>query len=230
MPIKGILNTAHALSFYTRRQEVTANNLANASSDGFKADRVFGHAVQGSEFPVPVQDTDLQQGAFRETSRPLDVAVDGPGFLVVGTPQGERLTRGGSLTLDAAGRLADGSGDLVLGVEGPILVGDGSRLEIHADGEVVVDGAHAGRLRLVQPEQPGQLLKEGHGRYRAGGPLAAVGEGTHVRQGAVEDANVDPLLSMVDLVTIQRAFAANMDALKAMDGVLGTITNDVGRV
>lgn len=229
MPLKGILDTAHALSFYTRRQEVTANNLANASTDGFKADRVFGHAVKGSAFPVPVQDTDLRQGAFRDTSRPLDAALDGPGFFVVDTPDGERLTRGGSFSLDAAGRLTDGTGNLVLGTEGPLLV-QGGVVEIQGDGEVVVDGANAGRLRIVEPEQPGQLLKQGHGLFAPGGPLRPADDGTHVRQGAVEDANVDPLLSMVDLVTIQRAFAANMDALKAMDGVLGTITNDVGRI
>lgn len=229
MPLKGILNTAHALSFYTRRQEVTANNLANAGSDGFKADRVLGHAIGGSPYPVPVQDTDLRQGAFRETSRPLDLALDGPGFFVVSTPRGERLTRGGSFSLDAAGRLTDGAGDLVQGVEGPLLV-QGGRVEIQGDGQVTVDGALAGRLRIVEPEQPGRLLKEGLGRYVPEGPLRAAGTGTSLRQGAVEDANVEPLLTMVDLVTIQRAFAANMDALKAMDGVLGTITNEVGKV
>lgn len=229
MPIKGILNTAHALSFYTRRQEVQANNLANAATDGFKADRVFGHATRGSAFPVPVQDTDLQQGAFRDTARPLDLALKGGGFFVVGTPEGERLTRGGSFTLDAAGRLTDGSGNLVLGTEGPLLL-QGGTVVIQGDGEVTVDGAHAGRLRIVEPEQPGQLLKEGLGRFAPGGPLRPAGEGTSVRQGAIEDANVDPLLAMVDLVTIQRAFTANMDALKAMDGVLGSITNEVGKV
>jgi flagellar basal-body rod protein FlgG len=229
MPLQGILNTAHALSFYMRRQEVQANNLANASSDGFKADRVLGHATNGSTWPVPVQDVDLQQGAFRDTARPLDLALDGPGFFVVATDRGERLTRGGSFHLDAVGRLTDGSGNLVLGTEGPLLV-QGGNVEIHADGEIVVDGAHAGRLRMVEPEQPGQLLKEGMGRFAPGGPLHAAAEGTHVRQGAVEDANLDPLLAMVDLVTIQRAFSANMDALKAMDGVLGSITNDVGKV
>jgi flagellar basal-body rod protein FlgF len=230
MPIKGILNTAHALSFYTRRQEVQANNLANASSDGFKADRVFAHATNGSPYPVPVQDVDMQQGAFRETARPLDISLDGPGFFVVDTPAGERLTRGGSFALDSAGRLTDGSGNLVLGTEdGPLLV-QGGTVEIHADGELTVDGAHAGRLRIVEPEQPGQLLKEGLGRFVAGGPLRAAGAETRVRQGAVEDANLDPTLAMVDLVTIQRAFSANMDALKAMDGVLGSITNDVGKV
>jgi flagellar basal body rod protein FlgG len=229
MPLKGILNTAHALSFYTRRQEVTANNLANASSDGFKADRVFAHALNGSTYPVPVQDVDMQQGAFRETARPLDVSLDGPGFFVVNTPGGERLTRGGSLALDLAGRLTDGSGNLVQGTEGPLLL-QGSKVEIHADGEVTVDGAHAGRLRIVEPEQPGQLLKEGLGRFVASGPVKEAGGQTHVRQGAIEDANLDPTLAMVDLVTIQRAFSANMDALKAMDGVLGSITNDVGKL
>lgn len=229
MPLKGILNTAHALSFYVRRQEVQANNLANAGSDGFKADRVLGHATGNSPFPVPVQATDLQQGAFRDTARPLDLALDGPGFFVVDTPRGERLTRGGSFALDAAGRLVDGSGDLVLGEEGPLLV-QGGQVEIHGDGEVVVDGAHAGRLRLVRPENDGQLLKEGLGRYAPNGALLPAEGAARVRQGAVEDANVDPLLAMVDLVTIQRAFAANMDALKAMDGVLGSITNEVGKV
>ena len=116
MPIQGILNTARSLSFYTRKQEVVANNLANANSDAFKADRIMARAYPGATFPVPVQTIDLQQGTFRETSRPLDVALSGPGFLVVHTADGDRLTRGGSLQLDPAGRLTDSHGDLVMEV------------------------------------------------------------------------------------------------------------------
>ena len=71
----------------------------------------------------------------------------------------------------------------------------------------------------------------GQGRFIAGGPTHEVDEGgTQVRQGAVEEANMDPLLSMIDLVTIQRAYATNIEALHAMDSVLGTITTEVGRV
>lgn len=230
MPLKGILDTARSLSYYARRQEVTANNLANANSDAFKADRVTARAVPGAQFPVPVQHTDLQQGTFRETGRPLDIALDGPGFFVVQTAQGERLTRGGSLKLDPAGRLTDAHGDLVLGDGGPVLI-QGGVVEVQGDGTVMVDGANAGRLRMVDPSDTSTLLKEGFGRYLSQGTLQQVEEGvTRVRQGAVEEANLDPLLSMVDLVAIQRAYTANVDALKAMDGVLGSIVNEVGKV
>jgi flagellar basal body rod protein FlgG len=230
MPLQGILNTARTLSFYARRQEVTANNLANASTDGFKADRVLAHRLGGSTSPVPVQETDLRQGTFRETGRSLDMGLEGDGYFVVSTPQGERLTRGGSFRLDPSGRLADSQGDLLLGDGGPV-VAQGSQIVVHGDGTVLVDGQAAGRLRVVSPDDPGQMLKEGFGRYAPGGEVHPVDEdATKVRQGAVEEANLDPLLSMVDLVTIQRAYAANVDALKAMDSVLGAVTNEVGKV
>ena len=227
MPIQGILNTARSLSFYTRKQEVVANNLANANSDAFKADRIMARAYPGATFPVPVQTIDLQQGTFRETSRTLDVALSGPGFLVVHTADGDRLTRGGSLQLDPAGRLTDSHGDLVMGTDGPLVL-QGTKVEIQGDGTVLVDDSAVGRLQVVNPQDPGKLLKSGFGRYEARGALqpadAAV---THVRQGAIEEANLDPLLSMVDLVTIQRSYAANIEAMHALDGVLGSVTNDV---
>ena len=93
MPLPGILNAAHGLSYYARLQEVTANNLANASTDAFKVDRMSGRMLDGQSYPVPVEHLDLTQGAFRQTGRSLDVAIDGPGFLVVKTPAGERLSR-----------------------------------------------------------------------------------------------------------------------------------------
>jgi len=230
MPIRGIVNTARSLSYYTRLQEVTANNLANVNSDAFKADRVTAHNLKGPAFPVPVEKIDLQQGSFRETGRPLDLSLDGPAFLTVATDKGERLTRGGSLRLDTNSRLTDAHGNLVLGDDGPIVI-QGTALEVQSDGTMVVDGTVAGRLRLVQPRESGTLVKEGAGRFVAQGPLDPIADGTtRVRQGAVEEPNFDPLLSMVDLVSIQRAYAANIDALKAMDSVLATVTGEVGKV
>jgi flagellar basal-body rod protein FlgG len=111
------------------------------------------------------------------------------------------------------------------------VVVQGGKVEVQGDGTVMVDGQSAGKLRIVSPDDPRQLLKEGFGRYAPGGEVHSVDEDTtHVRQGTVEDANLDSLLSMVDLVTIQRAYAANADALKAMDSVLGAITSQVGKV
>lgn len=231
MPIGGILNTAKSLGYYLRLQEVTANNLANANTEAFKADRLTAHHLPGGHYPVPVETTDLKQGTFTETGRPLDISLDGPGYFVIGTDRGERLSRGGSFTLDPAGRLTDSHGAPVLGVQGPILI-QGGAIEVRGDGTILVDGVEAGRLRVETVEDPRTLQKEGRGYYLPGGPTAPVADDsvTRVRHAAVEESNIDTINSMVDLVAIQRAYAANLDALRTMDGVLGTITNEVGKV
>lgn len=229
MPIPGILSTARSLSFYLKLQEVTANNLANANTEGFKADRLTAHALPGSTHAIPVEATDLQQGAVRDTGRPLDVALEGKGFLVVSTPNGERLHRGGSLRLDAAGRLTTADGDLVLGEDGPVVL-QGADIHIQGDGTVLADDTIAARLRIEDVKDPLALKKEGGNRYVAEAARPVEPGTVQVRQGAIEDANLDPVLSMVDLVAIQRAYSANIDALRALDSVLGTITNEVGKV
>jgi flagellar basal body rod protein FlgG len=230
MPLRGIVNTARSLSYALRLQEVTANNLANSRSDAFKADRVAAHAHAGSDAPVPVHWVDLEQGTMRDTGRALDVALDGPGFLVVRTARGERLTRGGSLQLDGESRLVDAHGDPLLGAEGRPIVLGGAEVEIGADGSIATDGRLAGRLLIATVADPTALLKEGAGRFVPAEPIqASTADDTRVRQGAVEDSNLDPLLSMVDLITIQRAFSANLEALRAMDSVLGVVTGQVGK-
>jgi flagellar basal-body rod protein FlgF len=186
--------------------------------------------LEGESYSVPVEYLDLGQGAFRQTGRTLDVALDGPGFLVVRTANGERLTRGGSLRLDSSGRLTDADGNPILGDKGPILPGIGT-VEIQADGVVLVDSAPLDHLRLETVADPATLRKEGTGRFLIpDGAKTVPADAVMVRQGSVEEPNGDPVLGMIDLVTIQRAYAANVDALKAMDGVLATVVKGVGRV
>jgi flagellar basal-body rod protein FlgF len=231
MSLDGITNTARSLSFYMRLSEVTANNVANVNTDAFKADRLTAARVPGSNAPVPVGATDLRTGAIRDTGRPLDVALEGDGFLVVGTAGGERLFRGGSLRLDASARLVDTHGDPVLGETGPLAL-NGGTIEVAADGSVSVDGVFVDRLRRVAVDDPLALRKEGAGRFvpTAAAPRPVGDAGARVRQGAIEDPNVDPVLAMVDMVSVQRAFAANVQALRALDAVLGTVTGEVGKV
>jgi flagellar basal body rod protein FlgG len=229
MTIRGIINVAHGLSYYTRLQEVTANNLANVSTDGFKVDRMTGVITPGTAYPVPVEQTDLAQGNLRSTGRELDVGLDGAGFLVVQTPNGERFTRGGALHLDPNGQLVDADGHAVLGTKGPIVL-PGTKIEFQADGTVLMDGSQVDQLRLENVSDPLKLRKEGAGRFLAGEKGVPVTEGLSLRQGFIEEPNSNAVSGMIDLVTIQRAYAANVDALKAMDGVLGTIAGDVGRV
>jgi len=226
----GILTAARTLSYYNRLQEVTANNLANANTAGFKADRLTAHRVADLDHPVPVEATDLSQGALRMTGRTLDLALEGPGFLVVETPRGERLTRGGSLRLDGASRLVDGDGLAVLGQQGPIVL-TGTDIQIRPDGTVLSDGAPVDQLRVVAPKEGVSLLKEAAGRFLPSDPEGLMDvESTRVRQAQLEEANLNSLTGMVSLVEIQRAYAANVTALRAMDGVLGSVTTDVARV
>lgn len=227
MTIPAIINTARTLSYYNAAQDVTANNLANSSSDGYKADRLTAHSSAGMPHPVPVQSLDLRQADLRDTARPLDIGLQGAGFTVVSTAAGDRLSRGGSLAVNAKGILTDRHGDPVLGVDGPINVA-GNKLVIQPDGTVLVDGAVAGQLRLVDVADPASLTKVGNGQFAASAPLVAATDVT-VHQGTVEESNVSPLLGTVDLIMIQRAYASSIDALKVMDGVLST-TTDIGRV
>lgn len=232
MGLDAIKSTARTLAYYTRLQALTANNLANSDTDGFKADIMSARQVGDATFPVPVTKTDLSQGSLQQTGRALDVALDGPGFLVLNTPQGQRLSRGGSLALDGANRLTDRHGNLVLGEKGAIqLPVRYAALEIRADGDVVVDGSTIDRLRVETVSDPSTLLKQGAGQYSTQSPTMAVDPATTlVRQGEVEGSNQDTLRGMVDMVTIQRAYAANVDSLKALDGVLDTVVNQVGKV
>lgn len=224
----GILTAARTLSYYNRRQEITANNLANVNTAGFKADRLVAHRPAQMDSPVPVEATDLSQGALRTTGRPLDLAIEGQGFLVVQAPGGERLTRGGNLRLDGNGQLVTSEGLSVLGEQGPIFLTGGS-IEIGTDGTVKSDGHMVDRLRVVTPDEGATMLKEGAGRFIVSGDTVAA-PAALVRQGQVEDANIDSIGGMVSLVDIQRAYTASVTALRTMDGVLGSVTTDVARV
>jgi flagellar basal-body rod protein FlgF len=232
MGLNAIRSTAQTLGYYTRLQALTANNLANSDTDGFKADTMSGRLIGDATFPVPVTKTDLSQGMLQQTGRALDLALDGPGFLVVGTGHGERLTRGGALALDGANRLSDRQGNLLLGENGPIQIPIRyASLEIQADGDVIVDGSRIDRLRMETVADQASLLKEGAGRFIASAPTLPVDSTTTVlRQGSIEDSNQNTLRGIVDLVTIQRAYGANVDSLKALDSVLGTVVNQVGKV
>ncbi|HEY8470463.1 MAG TPA: flagellar hook basal-body protein [Longimicrobiales bacterium] len=229
MNTEPLRRAAQALYYWERRQEVLANNLANAETDGFKGMRVFGRLVQDALL-APETATDFRQGTLTPTGGPLDLAIEGDGFFVVQTPAGERLSRGGALRLDEAGRLVDGAGRPLLGEDGPIVVPPGT-VQIDAGGTVRVDGTEVGRLRVERLPEGAEPQRDAGTLFVPGPVRVPVPEGErHVRQGFVERSNVDPLDSLVEMITVQRSYAAIERGIRVMDGVLERIANDIGRV
>ena len=225
----GIAAAASALRYYERRQEIVANNLANANTDGFKAERIFARLVSDSH-PAPDTATDVRRGTFKETGSALDVATDSDGFFVVSTAQGERLSRGGNLQLSPDGVLTDASGHALLGEKGMIRLGPG-QISIDHDGLIAVDGEAVDRLRM-ETVPPGTDLQHDAGTlFLPGATRQALGLGSRaVKQGFVEESNVNTVSTMVDMISVQRAYANAAKALTTLDGIRATISNDLGKV
>ncbi|GLC25387.1 flagellar hook-basal body protein [Roseisolibacter agri] len=231
-PVTGLTSAAASLRYWERRSEITANNLANASTDGFKAERVFARLLgaAGEELPVAQAATDMRGGTVRTTQNPLDVALQGDGFLVVDTPAGERFTRGGSLRLDAQHRLVDAGSRPVLGEKGPIVVPAGAQVVIGDDGTVSAGGRPIDRMRVERAGAGATLAHEGGTLFvpDAGRTSVAPAE-RRVQQGAIEESNVNPVSAMVDMIAVQRAYASVQKAVTTLDSVREKATSELGR-
>ncbi|MEP7346641.1 MAG: flagellar hook-basal body protein [Gemmatimonadaceae bacterium] len=234
----GIASAASALRYWERRQEVAANNLANASTDGFKAERVFARLI-GDALPTADAITDRREGTYRPTGQPLDLAVAGDGFFVLGTKDGERWSRGGAFTLDPQGYLVDSDGFQALGEHGPIrLTRDAQGREILPEhvtidrgGLVSVNGVGIDRLRIERGTGNGSLTHVEGTHFvpdasRREIPIAD----REVRQHTIEESNVNTVSTLVDLITVQRNYAFAQKVLTTLDGVRSTITNELGKV
>ena len=228
MRTTGLTTAASALRYWERRQEIVANNLANVDTSGFKAERVFARAV-GEGLAAAETATDLRGGTLTQTGSPLDVALDQSQFLVVSTPNGERLSRGGSLRLDDAGRLTDAAGNPVLGEHGVITVPPGE-LRIDPNGTVSADGRELDRLRMESVPTGTTLQHEGGTLFLPPANRQLVSpEARSVKQGFLESSNVNSINALVDMISVQRAYAAIQKAVVTLDGIHGTAANELGK-
>ncbi len=204
-----------------RQIEMTANNIANAGTPGFKASRLLfsDYLVNQRRVAQPlearqvqfVQDRgthrDFAIGRMQKTGNPLDVALGGEGFFVFATDRGERFGRNGRLTLDGEGRMVGPEGFPVLSTAGaPIVVAPtDSRIAIAPDGTVSTENGIVGRLRVVRFDQPQALLSEGANLYASDEEPRDVAA-PMVMQGMIEDANVQPVVELVTMMAQLREF------------------------
>ena len=227
-----------------RTLEVQANNIANATTNGFKAERLNYSTIDaGTKAAGDKQNliaaastsgaADLSAGTIRETGRSLDVAIEGDAFLQIQTPNGPRYTRAGNFTLDAAGQLVTQRGDLVVGSNGAITVPQGGNLSIGTDGSLAMDGQQFDTLKLVRFDNPtAALLKEGDSMFMATGteaPKEAIT--SKVMQGALEGSNVNAITEMVAMINNNREFDSLQKSMTLMMNDLGRrISSEIGKM
>ena len=213
-----------------QRQDTLANNLANVSTVGFRAELAAFRAVpvQGSGASTRVyalESTpgyDATAGSVSATGRNLDVAIKGNSWLAVqGLDGTEAYTRAGSLDVSSDGTLTTQSGLTVLGDGGPIQVPPNSEVQIGADGTVSVRGTDGkntgvGKLKLVTPEGP--LQRGTDGLFRSPDGDLPADPNARVQDGALEGSNVSAVESMVSMITAARQFEAQMKMLQTAEG------------
>jgi flagellar basal-body rod protein FlgF len=211
-----------------RRMDVAANNLANVATSGFKADALVleeadetqAHAEEDPRQIRFVRDIgiihQMDQGPIAMTGNPLDVALEGDGFIMVQGPNGPQFTRDGAFTLTGEGRLVTSDGRAVLSSGGAPIVLDpqGDTPSIGRDGAIRVAGVEAGRIGVVSFAAPGALAKVGDNLWDAQGQAPGEFEGVVV-QGALEGSNVRPVVELTRLIEISRAY---QNAAKIVSG------------
>lgn len=241
------------------RLNIFANNLANLNTAGFKADKVSFEDVfkrmasdynpdarndlkQKNLLPAPIvlakprlaqQTIDFTQGSLQATGNPLDLAISGPGFFRVQTPEGQFLTRNGQFFVNNVGTLVTNQGYPVLGQSGNITVTDGKVVTIDGSGQVLVDNVQVGAIDIVDVPDTKQLQKYGQslfaGQNNAQPATRAIDSNkTKVNQGYLEKPNVEVVTEMVGMIDAQRSYEAYSKIISSTQELDQNATNKVG--
>ena len=208
-----------------RQLDIVANNVANATTSGYKSDRMeFAEHVAQVRAKHPMSQVrvsgvyrDLSEGPIVETGNTFDLALNGDGYFVVNTPLGPRYTRNGGFTLDSTGRLVTSWGDEVQGEGGAIVISAGETgITITTDGTVSSrESGRIGKLRVVRFEDEQQLRKVKNGLYATDLPAQDVVPGeVRVVQGAIEGSNVNPVAEIARMIKLQRFFEVLQEIVK----------------
>lgn len=273
---KGLWPAVSGSIAQSQRLDTVANNLANSDTNGFKRDQVaFStvisnaidaanreeiprkpytdkdfHKLDGKDAAFVVVDataTDFSQGRVKITNGPLDVAIEGKGFIEVGTPQGVRYTRQGNLKLAADGTLVTTEGHPVLrrgaaaaqGEGGADLASrairldprQGAQLSISPNGNILQNGEAAGEISLVEFVELRELAKEGAALYRndKAANVSTEAVKSTIHQGMLETSNVNAVAEMTEMLKATRLFEMSQKVVKTYGELEGRAVNDIGK-
>lgn len=226
-----------------QRMDVTANNLANMTTAGFKAERLVMREL--SERPAAASDNpaeiafvdawmlqrDFSTGPLAQTGNPLDMAIEGEGFFVIQTEAGEAYTRDGRFTLNEQGQVITHTGDLVLGDGGPITIDpEAGPISISREGTISQNEANVGKFRTVAFDTPAALEKVGDNLWRATDEAPRAPENSRVAAGFVEGSNVNAVSELTQMIEISRAYQAVSKMISQSDELRGASIEKLSQV
>ena len=228
--IGGAGHLGSSISALVKEFEVLSHNLANVNTVGFKktansfSKEMMNQMDTGPEGMLEATDIkaddyiDFTQGNLTRTERVLDLAIMGKGFFTIETPDGPLYTRNGVFNVNNKGQLVDTDGNLVGGVDGPIVVPETisqSQINITEDGLIQADGKELGKLKLVDfGTDEDKLVPIGNSRYVADKNITVNdARSAAVKQGYQEKSNVNLMDELVDMMTVSRLYEANMKLL-----------------
>lgn len=214
-----------------RSMAVIANNLANMNTTGFKGEKMMfvEHLVRsrggdkiGGDKLAYVRDIatakDLSEGAFKKTSNPLDLAIHGDGFFVLGTAAGERYTRNGNFQMDAEGQLVTRNGDPVLSDSGePFFMSpEDTSIDISPDGTISTENGVLGKIAVVSFANRQAMRIVSGGMYSTSQQATPV-EQPVIAQGMLEGSNVKPIVEMTRMIEVSRSYESTKNFVKRED-------------
>lgn len=222
-----------------REMQVLAHNVANLSTAGYRREGVifteYMRNLNGTEEPLSMaaanaRHTYQTQGTLAQTGGMLDLAIEGDGFFVVETPQGERLTRSGHFVTNAQGEMVNADGFRLLDVAGvPVFIPPDARgITIGRDGTVSSDDQPLARIGLMRPEEPSMLRRAQGTMLEAEGELIPADD-TILHQGFLEESNVNPITEMARMIEIQRAYEMGQKFLEREDERVRSVVQTLGK-
>jgi flagellar basal-body rod protein FlgF len=242
----GFYAACTALMARSQTLDLVANNLANVSTPGYRAQHDSFSSLLATSSGVPLSglnqavndysvlgggQLDLSQGSLERTGNDLDLGIEGPGFFAVKTAKGELFTRDGNFHVSPAGQLVTAAGDAVLGTDNRPVPIVGAPVSIGPDGTISVNGALAGQLKIVDFPAGTPLESVGKTYYSAPEKTAVPATQARVQQGMLESSNVNPVASSVELITVQRYAELMQRALTMFHTEMNQVaTQDLPRV
>jgi len=222
-----------------REMQAVAHNIANLSTTGFRREGVvfaeYIHALEGGEASLSMalargRSISAQQGALTRTGGSFDFAIEGPGYFLLETPDGERLTRAGSFTPNEAGELVTPQGHRLLdaGAAPVFIPPDAADVSLASDGTLSADGQPLAEIGLVLPADPADLFREAGVIFRADGGVVPVPENV-LLQGYLEESNVEPVSEIARMIEVQRAYELGQKFLDSEDERIRSVVQTLGR-